>query len=242
MTKPLLSLVTGKVERDPSFARLVRSIVLHTKVNWELVVSDASEIPYVSEWRNVRVIHEKPRLGHVRGYNRAFGEAKGKWILFLNDDAEVLPNYDLEAIAFMEAHPDIGLGALHYSENGGPFHVNSAWGCVYANFGIFPRLLGEDVGFFDEDIRMYGGDNSFAFRILLADYGIADIPTARVLHHVQKDEIRCANELTQRNDNDILCKKYMPLQSEWTATYQKYRVDTSGGETWSHGMRPEAVR
>ncbi len=240
--KPLLSLITGKVERDDSFARLVSSIAQHTSVEWELIVSDASSVPFVSPWKNIRVLHEKPRLGHVLGYNRAYRQAKGEWCLFLNDDAEVLPNYDTEAIGFMEAHAGIGLGALSYSENGGPFHVNSAWGCVYANFGIFPRLLGEDVGFLDEDIGMYGGDNSLAFRILLAGYGVAAIPSAKVLHHVQKDEIRAANERTQRNDNNILQAKYMPLQSQWTATYNKYRVETNETETWSHGLRPQVVR
>src|SRR5688572_9609977 len=116
-----LSLVTGKVERDGPFQRLVNSIVDHTAVPWELVVADASETPYVPEDDRIRVLHEKPRLTHSKGYNTAFRACLGEYILWLNDDAEVCPGYDTESIKFMEAHRRVGLGALHYSENYGEF-------------------------------------------------------------------------------------------------------------------------
>lgn len=239
--KPLLSLVTGKVERDSSFARLVQSIAQHTTVDWELVIADASESPFRSDWVNVRVLHEKPRQGHCRGYNSAFREAQGEWLLFLNDDAEVCANYDTEAISFMQHHPRIGLGALHYSENGGPFHANSAWGCTYANFGIFRKSLGEQVGFFDEELTMYGGDNSLAIRILLAGKGIADIPKAHILHHSTEDPIRENNQQYRRKDNRVLSAKYMPSHSQWVSTFRKYEVFSSN-PPWSHGVAPKMVR
>src|SRR5690349_8922201 len=130
---PTLSLVTGKVGRDDSFERLLSSILKHTTVDWELVVSDASVYPFISIQPNIRIIPESPRLNHTKGYNAAFRECRGRYVMWLNDDAEVCPNYDTEAIAFMESHPEIGLGALLYSENGGPFHWNQAWGAGYAN-------------------------------------------------------------------------------------------------------------
>src|SRR4026207_564490 len=96
-----LSLVTGKVGRDESFARLVDSIFTHTRTPWELVVADASPEPYVSSLPNVRVLHEKPRLTHSKGYNAAFRACLGEFILWLNDDAEVCEGYDTAAVAFM---------------------------------------------------------------------------------------------------------------------------------------------
>ncbi len=159
----------------------------------------------------------------------------------MNDDAEVCEGYAENAIRFMEKHPQIGLGALHYSENGGAFHTNSAWGTTYANFGIFPRCLGESVGFFDEDIEMYGADNSLAFRILLAGKGIADIPEAKVLHHSVEDKIREDNQLGRRKDNRVLSNKYMPLQHQWLATFRRYQIH-SGQEPWSHGVEPVVAR
>jgi GT2 family glycosyltransferase len=235
-----LSLVTGKVERDAPFQRLVDSIIRETSVPWELVVADASQTAYVPQDDRIRVLHEKPRLTHSRGYNAAFRACLGEWVIWLNDDAEVCPRYDTEAIAFMESHPRVGMGALHYSECGGPFHVNSSWDVIYPNFGIFRKDLGERVGYFDEDIHMYGADNSLAFRILLSDHGIADIPKARILHHSEKDAIREGNQARRKADNRVLTEKYMPQRRHWLFAYRRHHVP-SGELPWVHGVRPQAV-
>ncbi len=235
-----LSLVTGTVNRHESFARLVRSIVEHTTVDWELVVSDASDTPVESTDYRVRLLPEKPRLGCVKGYNRAFRAALGEWVLYLNDDAEVTPNYDVAAISFMEAHPKIGIGALHYSEpeNGKDFHYNGAWGVPYANFGILKRELGDKIGWFDEALVMYGNDNSLTLRILLQDLGISDIPDARILHWPQKDALRAENQKTRMRDTETLAAAYMPLRRYWLDSYSKHRVP-GHTEAWPHGQEPD---
>lgn len=241
---PQLSLITGTVNRPDGFWRLLESVIERTCVPWEMIVGDGSDKPgsYTRDLpSNVLVIEEHPRKGHVKGYNAAFRKASGEWIIWLNDDAEVCDGYDINAIQFMESHPKIGLGALHYSENGGPFHVNSAWQATYANFGIFRKALGEKVGFFDEELMMYGGDNSLAIRILIAGYGVADIPTAKILHHSENDPIRRDNQKYKLSDNRILTKKYMPLWSEWLQTFRRHQIDT-GTIPWSHGVEPERVR
>lgn len=238
-----LSVVTGKLGRDESFRRLLQSVFEHTCVEFELIIADASDVPYAPSAPNVHVIHEKPRQTHSTGYNAAFRACRGEFLLWLNDDAEVTPGYDREAIAFMEAHPKIGLGALHYSEpeNGIEFHVNSAWDCLYANFGIFRKSLGEQIGYFDEDIRMYGSDNSIALKVLLANFGIADIPRAKIIHHSVNDAVRSANQIGRLRDNETLTRKYMPLQNQWTSAFRRHYVET-GTVPWSHGRQPQAVR
>lgn len=233
-----LSLVTGKVERHSEFQRLVDSIFRHTTIGrWELVVSDASEEPYQPQAANIRVLHEKPRQTHSRGYNRAFRVARGEYILWLNDDATVCSGYDVAAIEFMETHPHIGLGALYYSEDGSPFHVNSAWQTIYANFGIFKKSLGERVGYFDEGIKMYGADNSLAFRILLQGFGVAGIPEARIIHHSTKDQIRVENQATRSEDNAYLQRVYMPLKRHWQETFRKHCSIVDTTEVWPHGRQ-----
>jgi len=241
MTTPKLSLVTGTVNRPIPFANLVRSIVEHTTVDWELVVSDASDVPVVCEAPRVRLLPEKPRLGCVKGYNRAFRAAKGEWVIFLNDDAEVTAGYDTAAIRFMEAHPQIGLGCLHYSEDGGEFKANDAWGVPYANFGILKRELGDKVGWFDEALIMYGNDNSLTFRVLLADKGVAQIPESRILHHSTKDAMREGNQRYRAQDTRILQESYMPARSYWLATYRKYWIPGQP-VTWPHGRAPGKQR
>lgn len=225
------------MNRPESFNRLLQSIIKHTVVDWELVVSDASDVTMTSDNPNVVILPERPRLGCTKGYNNAFRAARGTWVIWLNDDAEVLPGYDEAAIAFMKDHPEIGLGALHYSEDNGPFHVNSSWGVTYANFGILRTRVGADVGFFDEDIEMYGCDNSLTFRILLAGLGVADIPAAKLIHHSEKDHQRVANQKSRIKDNLVLQKKYMHSRDKWTQTFNRLRVK-NGTIAWSHGTPP----
>ncbi len=236
----MISLVTGTLNRPQGFKALLDSIIANTSMDWELVVGDATnprsytlDVP-----KNVTVLHENPRRGHCKGYNECFRACEGDWIIWLNDDAEVCPNYDIEAVKFMVAHPSIGLGALHYSENGGPFHVNSAWEVVYANFGIFRKSVGEQIGYFDEGMAMYGGDNSLALRMLLHDYGIADIPNAKILHNPINDQTRRENQELRNRDNKVLQDSYMSLRRYWQATYRKHAV-LNGLDPWPHGVRPK---
>ncbi len=236
--KPILSLITGTRNRPEGIARLIDSVSKHTSVPFEMLVGDASDLPYCGSYPySVRIIRESPRLGHTRGYDRLFGMAQGEWLLWLNDDAEVTEGYAENAIRFMESHPNIGLGALVYSENGGPFHVNSAWGTVYANFGIFRKDLGEQVHYFDQELEMYGADNSLAFRILLAGKGVASIPDAKILHHPVEDAMRYENQKNRTHDNGVLTNKYMPYRRYWLATYEKHRMPYDES-AWAHGVQP----
>jgi GT2 family glycosyltransferase len=237
---PTLSLVTGHVNRHESLERLIASIKKHTTVEWQLVIADASDEPYKTFDPRIVVIEEKPRLNCVQGYNQAFHKAKAQWIIWLNDDAEVTEGYDVAALSFMEEHPEIGIGALHYCEpeHDVPYHVNSAWGeAIYANFGIINKATGEYVGWFDTDLAMYGNDNSLAFRVLLAGRGIADIPGARIIHHSVQDHTRLENQRHKLSDNEKLIEKYWPHRDAWLGTFKRLKVDT-GTVPWNGGLRP----
>lgn len=235
-----LSLVTGTYNRPRQCIRLIESVLEHTTIPFEMVISEVGPLQLqVDVPQHIRFIPEPVRLGHSAGYNAAFKQCRGEFVLWLNDDSEVTPGYDVEAINFMETHPQIGLGALHYSENGDEFHWNAAWSCGYANFGILRKSLGDKVGWFDTDLKMYGADNSLAIRVLLDDCGIADIPRARILHHSENDQVRTDNQLNRLRDNKILHNKYMPMSRQWQRTYQRYKCEST--QPWAHGVKPQAV-
>jgi GT2 family glycosyltransferase len=228
--KPILSLVTGTLNRPLHFKRLLRSITERTYASWELVVSDASDVedghyPYTANLpENIIVLPERPRLGCVKGYNRAFARARGKWVIWLNDDAEVMPGYDKAAITFMESYGDeIGLGALYYAENVLPYSINWYQGLPYANFGIISKELGDRIGWMDPDLHMYGNDNSVAFKVLLSGKGIGSIPDARIWHHVILDQWKVENQKHRSPDSRTLLSKYQPLLPQMKAVYEKYK-------------------
>ena len=223
--EPKLSLVTGAMNRPTSLARLIRSIQDQTTISWELVVSDASDIPVISSDDRVRILPERPRLGCTKGYNRAFATAQGEWVIWLNDDAEVMPGYADAAIGFMEAHPEIGLGALHYADPIVGYHVSTCcYGMMYANFGIIRRTLGNQIGWFDEDLVMYGNDNSLAYRVLLAGYGIGEIHNAQIFHHAEDDALRMANQNGRDREASILKNKYGPYLVTMRTVYDQALV------------------
>jgi GT2 family glycosyltransferase len=241
--KPLLSLVTGTRNRQQSFDRLLNSIASRTQAHWELIVSDASDAdaPLRCVHPFVNVLPERPRLGCTKGYNRAFAAAQGDFVIWLNDDAEVLDGYDVAAIQFMREHPSIGLGCLPYREMfyknaARPFAINSYFGMIYANFGILRREFGDAIGWFDEDLPMYGNDNSIAFRTLLADKGIAAVPHESIIHHCEQDQERVVNDVYAIRVEAVntLLRKYGPHMMPMRATYERH-----GGTTVAKDQTPQ---
>lgn len=208
-----LSIITGVLDRPEPFRRLYESILRHTTdVDWELVVSDASEFaPLTADAYppNVRILKESPRRGHAAGYNMAFREAQGKYVIWLNDDVEVKAHWARRSVDFLKRHPEVGMGAIYYGVYTEPFVVNSYQELLYANFGVLERTLGDSVGWFDEDIvRMYGADNSLAFKVWLSGRPVVPVPGAVVVHRMHYDEHRRINEQGQAWDASRLMDRY----------------------------------
>lgn len=228
-----LSLITGLRNRPKPFAVLLDSIQRCTDIDWELIVGDASDVPITEQIEipdNVTVLPERPRLGHTKGYNRCFEAAKGEWVIWLNDDAEVLPGYASTAIHFMQTNPQFGLGCLSYADDmtRETFHINScSYGLMYANFGVIRRELGNNICWFDESIPMYGADNSLAYRVLLVGYGIGRVPGEHIIHHSKADAVRFENNNNRIFECLTLLDKYGPKLEQMREVYDRARGVTA---------------
>lgn len=230
---PILSIVLGTRNREDAFRRLVNSVIKHTTIPWEIVASQASDRPYRSADfpDNVHLIEEWPPQGASKGYNRAFRRARGAWVVWLNDDAIVTSGWDTSAIRFMEEYPQVGIGALYYTNNhivkddGGVFATNEWLGLPYANFGVLERRFGDQLGWFDEDLRFYGNDNSLCFKCYLAGRIVQPVPGTGIIHQYFQDPQRVLNVANQRHDQEVLLRRYEHLIG-------------SMKETWSKNPRP----
>lgn len=214
---PELSIVLGCLDRPGTFLDLYTSIQKFTQgVDWELVVSDASRITPLdpASFPAARIIKEEPRLGHVKGYNQAFRQARGEYVVWLNDDCLVTEDWAKNALQYMRARSDVGMGALYYCVWGEPYFYNEYWGMPYANFGIIKRELGEQLKWFDEEMYFYGADNSLAFKVFLSGKLVRAIPSARVIHRPYTDIYRRSNESHQPLDASILNNKYQHLADD----------------------------
>src|SRR5690348_1580345 len=125
-----MSIITGTRHRPESLCRFLNSVVDTASVKTEIIVADASdEFPdmhplNLANIKNENIFsldrfHEKPRLGTVRGYNVAFRRATGRYVAWFNDDCTLLSGWDRTAIDFMDANPEVGLGAIYWRDPGG---------------------------------------------------------------------------------------------------------------------------
>lgn len=215
MNEIVLSIVVGTIDRPAQLSKLISSVVRNTKgIQYEMLIADASSRPAVATDlpENVYILREWPRLGHAAGYNKLFRQAKGKWVVWLNDDVEVEPEWAKAAVDFMETAPWCGLGCIYYSESGGAYCINAYQGMIYANFGIISKSLGDTIDWFDEDVlRMYGADNSLTFKVYLQDMGVMGIAGSKIRHNPIMDSVKIQNVEGQAADAAGLMGRYRPL-------------------------------
>lgn len=70
--------------------------------------SDGSVDMLREEFPQVKIIENTENLGYGCGHNQVIPIAKGKYILFLNPDTEMLPHTLRRVIKFMDMHPAAG--------------------------------------------------------------------------------------------------------------------------------------
>jgi GT2 family glycosyltransferase len=214
-----VAIVTGTRHRYHGLQRLVASVNKTASVSTEIVIADASddmlyvEFPITNSCiKSIEIFHEFPRIGPTRGYNIAFRKAAGskpRYVVYVNDDCEMVAGWDRIAIDFMDQHAEIGLGAIYFRDPGGPWNFQTlAWKggkMCYANMGIYRREVGEQVDWFDErevfvpalgrieSLKFYGNDTSGGLKVLEAGYGVVPIPGCKIDHHREPDLVRQEN-------------------------------------------------
>lgn len=153
--------------------------------------------------------------GFSNGCNFGAKEAKGKYILFLNNDTQVMDNGLLDMVAFLEGHPTIGvLGGRLLNEDSSP---QPSAGKFYTLPNTFLMLIGaERFGFlitsptsiqqtdwvsggslmirrelfqkiegFDANIFMYMEDMDICYRVHKAGFVTFFYPHVTIMHKGQ---------------------------------------------------------
>ncbi len=193
---------------------------------WEFLVIDngsrdaTPEVLASHSWPagwNVRVVREE-KLGLSNARNRAIAEARGEYIIFMDDDETADPDWLCAFERLIEAeHPDafggrirvffeedirpswlsdelLGfLGELNRADCIAPLtETNTSF--YGGNFG-FRRVLIEQVGSFDAMLGRKGSDNTggeevdFYRRLLAAQYKVWWTPEAVIHHRIQAEKL-----------------------------------------------------
>lgn len=188
-----------------------------TTVEYEIIVvdnasNDGSVAMISKEFSKVKLIKNSENAGFAKGVNIGAKEAKGKYLLFLNSDTEMLDNHIEQMVDLFRQHERIGvIGGMLLNPNGtmqrsyGKFYtlahillmlivgdkgellgqkaVAGKKDWVSGGFMMIRRELFEKLDGFDEAFFMYVEDMELCYRVKKKGYTVYFLPEVQV-HHV----------------------------------------------------------
>jgi len=183
--------------------------------DFEVIVVDNGSMDGSREWIEqncpwVRLIRNPENMGFATACNQGIRASAGDYIVLLNNDIEVEPDWLTELYRGMERHPECGMGTTKmmflddrevFYNTGDLFHVWSSGGGrgqgekdvgqydkedyvfgACAGAGIYRRELFDTVGIFDEDFFIFAEDVDLNMRSQLEGFKTVYLPQAKVYH------------------------------------------------------------
>lgn len=223
------SLVIPSYGRVEELAGCLDAIAEHADVEHEVITvtvasDDATQAMLAGRSGDARLrnVVDDRRTGFVRAANRGFRAAGHRFVCQLNDDCRLMPYALGNAINFLSAPANdrVGLAAFFHDS---PFRRNiqseitvegtryvcaHVRGLCYANFGVWRRGLGEELGWYDERYFMYGADPDFSLKVWSAGLRVEPCPGALVRHAQLDDERAREERAEQGGDNRLLFEKW----------------------------------
>ncbi len=191
--------------------------------NYEIIVVDNAStdgsVPYIkNNFPKVRLLENKKNQGFAQGNNSGFKLAKGEYILFLNNDTKVTPNFLTEMISDFKGDPKIGCiqpqirvmresnlidevgsyisftGFLYHFGYRKPYDLKkyNVKREIFSAKGaciIFPRKVLNKIGVFDRDFFIFFEESDLCFRVWLSGYKVIYEPRSLIYHVVGGDTI-----------------------------------------------------
>ncbi|MBO0356811.1 glycosyltransferase family 2 protein [Hymenobacter sp. BT186] len=116
MDKPLVSIISINYKQASVTCEMLASLRQITYPNYEVIVVDnaspEAEIqPIADQFPEVHLIRSPENLGFAGGNNLGIAVAKGKYLLFLNNDTEVDPGFLEPLVELFEANPKAGIAS-----------------------------------------------------------------------------------------------------------------------------------
>lgn len=194
----------------------VASLSAQTFDNFELLMVDnasrdgSAELLRERYAGQFRMIFNSENLGFAEGNNVALREAKGEFVVFLNNDTRVDPEWLAELVAAAERHPEAGMFASQIRSFGQPEILDTIGIVLYPDgmsrglgrlepaadyaeprevfapsgcAAMFRKAVLDEIGGFDGDFFAYCEDMDLGMRARLAGWTCRYVPTSRVYHH-----------------------------------------------------------
>lgn len=165
MAHPLVSVITINYNQS----RVTRDLLLSLrKISYPaveiLVVDNASpsDTPgmLAEEFPKIQLIESQENLGFSGGNNLGVAASSGKYLLFINNDTEVEPDFLEPLVDLMERHPDIGMVSPKIRFYHQPELIQYAGYHPYRPVTLRQHLIGyrePDRGQYDQGRETFGG-------------------------------------------------------------------------------------
>lgn len=116
MHSPLVSIISVNYNQSRITCEMVASLRQVTYPNIEIIVVDnaspTDDPALIKEtYPEVKLIRSSSNLGYAGGNNLGILEAKGKYLLFLNNDTEVEPDFLEPLVCLFESNPKAGIAS-----------------------------------------------------------------------------------------------------------------------------------
>lgn len=159
---------------------------------------------------NFKIVENQRNLGYCRGNNVGLRFVEGKYIIFLNNDTMVDPEWVSELVRVMEPQDDVGIAQckILYLDNPHVLYsvgfylltigLNSSRGgrerdvgqydqvqeipLAHVGISMVRRKMLEEIGSFDETFFMTREDDDLSLRAWVNGWRVIFVPKARVYH------------------------------------------------------------
>lgn len=111
---PLVSIISVNYNQSAVTLEMLGSFKDVTYPNYEIIVVDngsPNDNPRIlkEKFPDIKLVISEKNLGFAGGNNLGIKEAEGKYLLFLNNDTEVTPQFLEPLVEVLEQHPEAGM-------------------------------------------------------------------------------------------------------------------------------------
>jgi len=213
LPEPLVSVIVVNYNGRHLLGDCFHSLTQQTYSNYEIILvdngsKDDSTSFAKKHFPDVRIVKLSSNIGFAGGTNAGIREAKGEYLLTLNNDTCVFPDFIEKFIQPMMREFLVGMCASKMifpdkkinstgicisrsgaawnrgefeQDNGQYNHVEEVF-CPCAGAALYRRTMLDEIGLFDEDFFLFMEDVDLGFRGQLAGWKCIYVPEARVIH------------------------------------------------------------
>jgi len=257
LTQPNVSVIISAYNSGNTLKVCLKSLSKQTypSEKYEIIIVDDGSTDNTSiilsslpETNLFKVIHHSENYGLAAARNTGIKNAKGDILIFLDSDMEVKEDFIEKHVSFHRKSGVIGVSGsiipdienpydkyqryLYESKRGAAkFDINKPipFKAFLFNNTSIKKIAFEKAGLFDENIKMYGGeDTEFSYRVWkYYPYGLYYDPLILVIHHHYRSIEQTLNIVEEFGEKVVpyLIKKHPELAKLYGSSFLNCKID-----------------